>query len=254
MYVLYTKMLLLLCGILHTMSIDRAGEENTTPFTEVGEKERIQKKRMDDALERISSIGQEFSDGFEVMRHHSRSVTFFGSARFTESHEYYKKARDIAARISREGYAVVTGGGGGIMEAGSRGAHEAGGDSIGFNIKLPFEQKLNPYVSEHLSFNYFFSRKVLLAFSAEAYLFFPGGFGTLDEFFELITLVQTKKIPRVPLILVGDEYWGKLNSFIHEELLRNFKTISPEDTNLYDITEDPDEIARIVTSAPLRDE
>lgn len=236
------------------MKIDRAEERHTTPFTTISEKDRIQKKRMDDALERVSSIGQEFADGFDVMRHHSRSVTFFGSARFTESHEYYGKARDIAARISREGYTVVTGGGGGIMEAGNRGAHEAGGDSIGFNIKLPFEQKLNPYVSEHLSFKYFFSRKVLLAFSAEAFLFFPGGFGTLDEFFELITLVQTKKIPRVPLILVGDEYWGKLDVFIREELLRKHQTINPEDLNLYDITEDPDEIARIVTSAPLRDE
>ena len=247
-------MVSLLCGILDTMNIDRDGENNTTPFNEISEKERIQKKRMDDAVERVSLIGQEFADGFEVMRHHSRSVTFFGSARFTESHEYYEKARDIAARISREGYTVVTGGGGGIMEAGNRGAHEAGGDSVGFNIKLPFEQKLNPYVSEHLSFKYFFSRKVLLAFSAEAFLFFPGGFGTLDEFFELITLVQTKKIPRVPLILVGNDYWGKLDAFIHEELLRNYQTINPEDVNLYDITEDPDEIARIVTNAPLRDE
>ncbi|MEX0933364.1 MAG: TIGR00730 family Rossman fold protein [Candidatus Paceibacterota bacterium] len=236
------------------MNIDTHGKDNTTPFTEIREKERILKKRKDDALERVSSIGQEFEDGFEIMRHHSRSVTFFGSTRFDESHEYYQKARDIAARISREGYTVVTGGGGGIMEAGNRGAHEAGGESVGFNIKLPFEQKLNPYVSEHLSFRYFFSRKVLLAFSAEAYLFFPGGFGTLDEFFELITLVQTKKIPRVPLILVGTEYWGKLDSFIQDELLKNHKTINPEDVNLYDITEDPDEIVRIVRNAPLRDE
>lgn len=236
------------------MNIDRAEERKTTPFNEISERDRIQKKRVDDAALRVSSIGQEFADGFEIMRHHSRSVTFFGSARFTESHEYYEKARHIAARISREGYAVITGGGGGIMEAGNRGAHESGGDSIGFNIKLPFEQKLNPYVTEDLAFKYFFSRKVLLAFSAEAYLFFPGGFGTLDEFFELITLVQTKKIPRVPLILVGDDYWGKLDVFIREQLLRNYQTINPEDLNLYDITEDPDEIVRIVTSAPLRDE
>jgi uncharacterized protein (TIGR00730 family) len=218
------------------------------------DKEGIQKMRMEEALKRISSIGQEFSDGFDVMRHHPRSVTFFGSSRFQESHPYYQKAREIASRISLQGYTVVTGGGGGIMEAANRGAHEAGGESLGFNIKLPFEQKLNPYVSENLSFQYFFSRKVLLAFSAEAFLFFPGGFGTLDEFFEILTLVQTKKIPRVPLILVGDEFWGKLHSYIHEELMNKYETINPEDTNLYDITEDPLEIVRIVNGAPIRDE
>lgn len=228
--------------------------DNTEPLISLSEREIRQKKRIDEAERRVSSIGQEFADGFEVIRHHNRSVTFFGSARFIESHPYYEKARTIAARISMEGYAVVTGGGGGIMEAGNRGAREAGGDSIGFNIELPFEQKLNPYVSESLSFKYFFSRKVLLAFSAEAFLFFPGGYGTLDEFFEIITLVQTKKIPRVPIILVGNEYWDKLDSFIKEDLLSDYKTINVEDTNLYDITEDPDEIVRIVIGAPLRDE
>ncbi|MEX0909897.1 MAG: TIGR00730 family Rossman fold protein [Candidatus Paceibacterota bacterium] len=229
-------------------------EEKAKTHTHIENKERVQKIRMEEALERVSLIGQEFSDGFDVIRNHPRSVTFFGSARFTESHPYYQKAREIAAKVSLEGYTVVTGGGGGIMEAGNRGAHEAGGDSLGFNIELPFEQKLNPYVSEHLAFRYFFSRKVLLAFSAEAFLFFPGGFGTLDEFFEILTLVQTKKIPRVPLILVGNEFWGKLHSYIIEELLENYKTINPEDTNLYNITEDPLEIVRIVKEAPIRDE
>jgi len=232
-------------------------EDNTDsmdPLINLSERELIQKQRINEAERRVSSIGQEFAEGFEVIRHHPRSVTFFGSARFTESNPYYIKARKLAARISLAGYAVVTGGGGGIMEAGNRGAHEAGGDSIGFNIELPFEQKLNPYVSEHLSFRYFFSRKVLLAFSAEAFLFFPGGFGTLDEFFEIVTLVQTKKIPRVPIILVGDTYWNKLDRFIEEELLGEYRAINPEDTNLYDITEDPEEILHIVTRAPLRNE
>lgn len=239
-------------------SLYMEAEDGTQDHTEVlinlSERELLQKRRIDDAEKRVSSIGKEFADGFEVIRHHPRSVTIFGSARFTESHPYYQKAREISAKISLEGYAVVTGGGNGIMEAGNRGAHEAGGDSIGFNIELPFEQKLNPYVSEHLSFQYFFSRKVLLAFSAEAFLFFPGGYGTLDEFFEILTLVQTKKIPRVPIILVGDEYWGKLDAYINEVLLHSYEAISPEDTNLYDITENPDEIVRIVTRAPLRDE
>lgn len=236
------------------MEKDRAEEKDAliAPFDD--EMSGVTERRKGEAKERVSSIGQEFSDGFEVIRHHPRSVTIFGSARFSESHPYYKKARDIAAHISRAGYTVVTGGGGGIMEAGNRGAHEAGGHSIGFNIELPFEQTLNPYVSEHLSFKYFFSRKVLLAFSAEAFLFFPGGFGTLDEFFEILTLVQTKKIPRVPIILVGDHFWGHLDTYITEQLLEEYKAISPEDTNLYDITEDPDEIVRIVSGAPLRDE
>jgi uncharacterized protein (TIGR00730 family) len=233
---------------------EKERSDSVVLHAETQDEERIQKIRMEDAMRRISSIGQEFSDGFDVMRHHPRSVSFFGSSRFTESHPYYQKAHEIAKKISLQGYTVVTGGGGGIMEAGNRGAHEAGGDSLGFNIKLPFEQKLNPYVSENLSFEYFFSRKVLLAFSAEAYLFFPGGFGTLDEFFEILTLIQTKKIPRVPLILIGDEFWGKLHSYMQEELLEKFKTINPEDLNLYDITEDPHEIVRIINKAPIRDE
>jgi len=204
--------------------------------------------------ERLSLIGKEFAEGFEIMRKYPRSVTFFGSSRFPESHEYYAKARTIAGRIAKEGYAIVTGGGGGIMEAANRGAREVGGDSIGFNISLPFEQKLNQYVTKHMSFTYFFSRKVLLAFSAEAFIFFPGGFGTLDEFFEILTLIQTRKIPRVPLILAGNDYWMKLDRYIHDELLRTYDAIDPEDTNLYNITEDPDEIVRLVASAPLRDE
>lgn len=216
----------------------------------VAAKERIKK----DAEERLSIIGKEFSDGFDLIRKYPRSVTLFGSARFTESHPYYEKARQIASRISKEGITVVTGGGQGIMEAANRGAFEKGGHSVGFNIELPFEQTLNGYVTDNLSFSHFFSRKVLLAFSAEAYLFFPGGFGTLDEFYEIITLVQTYKIPRVPIILIGDQFWGDLHDVMQKVLVDDYQTISPEDLSLYTITEDEDKIIEIIKSAPLRQE
>lgn len=213
-------------------------------------KERLKRE----ADERLSTISREFAAGFEIIKNHPRSVTVFGSARFSESHTYYEKARSLAARLSKEGYTVVTGGGQGIMEAANRGAYEAGGDSVGFNIELPFEQTLNSYVTENMPFSHFYTRKVMLAFSAEAYVFFPGGFGTLDEFYELITLIQTYKIPRVPMILVGKEFWTDLHNTMRKVLIDDYQTISPGDLSLYTITEDEDEIVRIINSAPLRQE
>ncbi len=213
------------------------------------------KTRMEkETEERLSTIGKEFADGFELIKKHPHSVTLFGSARFDESHPYYEKARQIAARISEEGFTVVTGGGQGIMEAANRGAFEKGGHSVGFNIQLPFEQTLNGYVTENMSFSHFFSRKVLLAFSAEAYLFFPGGFGTLDEFFEIITLVQTYKIPKVPIVLIGDDFWKSMHDVMQKVLVDEYKTISPEDLSLYTITEDEEKIVEIIKNAPLRQE
>lgn len=207
-----------------------------------------------DAKDRVSRISKEFSAGFEFLQHYPRSVSFFGSARFKPSHEYYQKAQRIAKRLSEEGFAIVTGGGPGIMEAANRGACEAGGPSLGLNIKLPHEQVTNPYVTDSVDFHYFFSRKVSLSFSAEAYLYFPGGFGTLDEFFEILTLVQTNKIPKVPIILVGNEYWEIFHDFIQKELLTKYKTISKSDMNLYTVTNDEDEVVRLVKKAPLRRE
>lgn len=206
---------------------------------------------------RLSVIHHEFLKGFQFVSEYPKSVTFFGSARFSEGNEYYERARDLARKIVEEtGYAVVTGGGPGIMEAGNRGAKEAdkGDKSIGINIELPHEQILNPYTTSNASFNYFFSRKVALAFSAEAYIFFPGGFGTLDEFFEIVTLVQTGKIQKTPIILFGHDYWSHLEIFINEHMLHKYKTISPEDMNLFEITEDMDHICKVVKNAPLRDE
>lgn len=206
--------------------------------------------------DRFRRIERELRAGLNFIRKHPRSVTFFGSARLPEDHKYYELAREVGGRIVREGYDVMTGGGPGIMEGANRGAWEEGGPhhSVGFGIDLPSEQVVNPYVDDYVGFYYFFTRKVTMTFSAEAYLFFPGGFGTLDEFFEILTLVQTKKIEKVPLILVGDEYWGKLDDFFKEMLAEKYKTIAPQDRHLYTITEDVDKVIEIIKGAPLREE
>lgn len=212
----------------------------------------------EDLRDRIHVIRREFIRGFNFIRQHKHSVTFFGSARFNEGNPYYQKAIEIAKALASEGIDIVTGGGPGIMEAANRGAHQAdsedSGHSLGLNITLPSEQVLNPFVEDNESFHYFFARKVALTFSAEAYLFFPGGFGTLDEFFEILTLVQTQKIVTLPIILVGRDYWQPLNEFIHHTLLEEFNTISNSDMDLYLITDDTEEIVDIVKDAPVRDD
>jgi uncharacterized protein (TIGR00730 family) len=182
------------------------------------------------------------------------SVTFFGSARFEQSHLYYKKAQYLASHICRMGFAVITGGGSGIMEAGNRGTAENCGSAVGFNIELPHEQVINPYVTHGVNFHYFFTRKVALTFSAEVYVFFPGGFGTLDEFFEIVTLVQTKKIKKVPIILIGQDYWKPLNAFIKETLSEKFETISKTDLDLYTITDDLNKALEIIEKAETRNQ
>ena len=208
-----------------------------------------------EAKRRGKLIGKEIEEGLSRVEKYPKSVTILGSARFSEDNPYYQKARNIASSICELGYAVITGGGGGIMEAGNRGAKEkCGARSVGFNIELPNEQQINPYVTDALSFHYFFTRKVALFFSAEVYLFFPGGFGTMDEFFELITLVQTKKIPRVPIVLVGSEYWGSLDTFIRKELAGHYHTIDEKDVDLYTIVDDEKEVIEIVKKAESREE
>lgn len=203
---------------------------------------------------RVARISQEFTSGFNFLTKYDRSVTFFGSARFEEGHPYYEKARELAGKIVRElGYSVLTGGGPGIMGAANQGAFEAGGNSLGITIKLPAEQKTNLFLTDHLGLYYFFTRKVCLSFSAEAFIFFPGGFGTLDEFFEILTLVQTKKIKNVPLILVGVEYWKGLEEFIIRYLV-DIETVDNSDLNFYIISDNDDEIIEIIKKAPIRNE
>ncbi len=207
-----------------------------------------------DSRRRLSTINNEFRYTFKFLKNYRHSVSFFGSSRFREDHPCYIHARALSRRIVEElKYAVVTGGGGGIMEAANRGAFEAGGKSIGMNIVLPHEQKMNQYLTAHMRFYYFFIRKVALSFSAEVYVFFPGGFGTLDEFFELVTLIQSKKITKVPIICVGREYWTRVLD-LAVVLRDDYQTISPGDEKIFHITDSDDEILKIIKQAPARNE
>ena len=207
------------------------------------------------AEKRIATITKEVRNAFTLLHRYPRLVTFFGSTRIEEGTKYYEAARHLAHRVADElGYAVITGGGPGIMEAANRGAYEAGGESIGMQIVLPHAQILNKFLTDHLTFYFLFVRRLSLSFSAETYIFFPGGYGTLDEFFEVIELIQTKKINPVPVILYGKEYWEPLDAFIKEHLLDKFKMIDAEDREIYKITEDEEEILSIIKNAPLRKE
>ena len=213
-------------------------------------------QKVEEAIKkRMQVIDQEFASGFELVKKYPRSVTFFGSSRFTHDNEYWKQAVEISERIVKElNYAVVSGGGPGIMEAGNKGAFEAGGDSLGLIIKLPAEFKGNRYLTDFREFSFFFTRKVMLSFSAETYIFFPGGFGTMDELFEILTLIQTRKIPRVPVILVGKKHWDKVDEFIRETLFKEINAIDEEDMDIYRILDSADEIIEIIRNAPLRKE
>lgn len=204
------------------------------------------------AVERVSEITREFTEGFKFLENYPRSVTFFGSAKSLPGDIYYDKARELASRIVKElGYAVISGGGPGIMEAADRGAYEAGGNSIGLLINLPHAQPTNSFITKSISFYYFFARKVCLAFGAEVFIFFPGGYGTLDEFFEIVTLFQTHKLNGAPVVCVGSEYWNEMKSDIEKTLLsRGF--IDKGDESLFTITDDLDEVIKIVRNAPVR--
>lgn len=190
---------------------------------------------------RIFRIMAEFVDGFEEMATVEPAISIFGSARTKETHPHYKMAREVAARLSGEGIHIITGGGPGIMEAANRGAKEGGrGLSIGLNIDLPFEQEPNPYIEKLLDFRYFFVRKVMFSKYSRGLICMPGGFGTLDEMFENLTLVQTKKVPPMPIVLMGSEYWKGLLGWLRETMLGE-AYICPEDLELMLVTDDIDE-------------
>lgn len=190
---------------------------------------------------RVFRIMSEFVQGFELLRNYGLAATFWGSARLTPDDPYYKAAEELAAKLAKKGFAIVSGGGPGIMEASNVGAFKVGGKSIGLNIVLPFEQKLNPYTTDSLSFDFFFARKVMLTFASEVYVYFPGGFGTLDELFEIVTLIQTKKIERLPVILYGREFWEPLLRWFEKDLLKQHKTISKEDLELFHVVDSVDD-------------
>jgi len=213
------------------------------------------KEISNDVKNRVEDITNEFKEGFHFIEEFDKTVTIFGSARTPEDDKGYQQARRISRRIAEElDYTVITGGGPGMMEAGNRGACEAGGESLGLNIKLPFEQVLNDYTTRSKSFHYFFSRKMCMTFESQAFLYFPGGFGTLDELFEVLTLMQTNKMPKVPIFLVGKKFWNPLHKFIKENLLDRHETISPGDENLYIITDDEDLIIETIKNTPVRKE
>lgn len=209
----------------------------------------------DDTSEKVCLINEEISQGLNIVQRYPKKVTIFGSARIGQNHPEYIKARKIAYRLVKElDYTVLTGGGPGIMEAANRGAQEAGGHSIGLNIELPKEQVSNPYQTVSLPFHYFFTRKVVMAFAARLYIFFPGGFGTLNEFYEILSLVQNQKIHRVPIVCVGAKFWEPIDIGLHqnEMLAPDLMAISPEDTSLYTITDDIETIVQIAHNAQVR--
>jgi uncharacterized protein (TIGR00730 family) len=191
----------------------------------------------------IFKIMSEFVEGFEKLSRIKPCVSIFGSARFTDDDPSYRAAEEIAFQLSQGGYGVVTGGGPGIMEAGNKGAHRGGGDSVGLNIDLPFEQNGNPYIDKDklITFDYFFVRKVMFVKYSQGFIVMPGGFGTLDELFEALTLIQTGKIGRFPIILYGKDYWSGLLDWIKSTLLDNYKSISEQDLELFRLANTPEE-------------
>lgn len=194
---------------------------------------------------RIFKIMGEFVDGIETLHELGPAVSIFGSARTKPDDPVYKKAEKIAELFVKNQFAVITGGGGGIMEAANKGATEAGGQSIGLNIILPFEQKPNDYSNVNIDFNYFFVRKVMFVKYALAYIIMPGGFGTLDELFEAVTLIQTKRIKPLPVILVCSEFWSGLKDWIEERLMKE-KRISPGDVDILQIIDEPEDVVQAV--------
>ena len=198
----------------------------------------------------IFKIMGEFVNGFEKMSKIGPCVSIFGSARTKPDQKYYLLAEKIAKRIVQAGYGVITGGGPGIMEAGNKGAHIGGGISVGLNIELPFEQHDNPYIDsdKSLDFDYFFVRKVMFVKYSQGFVVMPGGFGTLDELFEAITLIQTHKIEKFPIILVGSDFWKGLLDWIKSTLLDGHANISPNDLDLIHLVDTEDEVIRILDS------
>ena len=190
---------------------------------------------------RVFKIMSEFVEGFDLIRNYGLAATFFGSERAQPDDPAYIAAHELATRLAKEGFAIITGGADGIMQAANKGAFEAGGASVGLNINLPKAQHYNAYLTERFGFDHFFVRKVMLTYASEVYVYFPGGFGTLDEFFEIVTLVQTKKIRMVPIVLYGKEYWEPLLEFFRTTLLGKHSAISAADLDLLHLTDSVDE-------------
>ncbi|ATA68591.1 MULTISPECIES: LOG family protein [Capnocytophaga] len=202
----------------------------------------------------IFKIMGEFVNGYEKLSEIGPCVSIFGSARTKSDSKYYNLAVEIAEKIVESGFGVITGGGPGIMEAGNKGARKGNGSSVGLNIDLPFEQHDNPYIDrdKNLNFDYFFARKVMFVKYSQAFVVMPGGFGTMDELFEAITLIQTQKIDKFPIILVGSEFWKGLVDWFQKTLLDEFQNISPEDMFLFKVVDTADEVVDIIEKFYLK--
>jgi uncharacterized protein (TIGR00730 family) len=217
------------------------------------EDRRLLERREDgDLAGHVRRIADEFLEGFVAVERIGRpAVSVFGSARVDETHPAYEQARDVARRLSEAGFAIVTGGGPGVMEAANRGAQDAGGVSVGFNIELPHEQHENPFLDISVTFKHFYARKTMFVKAAEGFVIFPGGFGTLDELFESLTLIQTGKVLHFPVVLFDTAYWGPLLDWIRERPLAD-GMVSPDDVDLLALTDDPDEAVETIVDCYRR--
>ena len=224
---------------------------NQTPAPGGMSRRDIHEKNIEEHLDRIQ---REFRLGFEFLQKYPRSVSIFGSSMAQPENPWYQHAVELSGRIVKDtGYAVISGGGPGIMEAASKGASQAGGKAVGLRINLLRERTANPYVTDGIDFTYFFTRKTMLSFAAEAYIFFPGGFGTFDELFSILTLIQTAKIPRVPVILFDSRFWKPLRQFIESVDLKEYHTIDALDLDIFEITDSIDRVIEIIRKAPVSD-
>jgi hypothetical protein len=216
------------------------------------EDQRLLERRDGDLAGHVARIADEFLQGFEaVERIGGPAISIFGSARVGEDHPAYAQARDVARRLAEEGFAIVTGGGPGVMEAANRGARDRGGVSVGFNIELPHEQYANPYLDIELTFKHFYARKTMFVKAAEGFVIFPGGFGTLDELFESLTLIQTGKVLHFPVVLFESAYWSPLLDWIRTHTLAE-EMVSPEDLELLHVTDDEDDAVAMIVDCYRR--
>ena len=207
----------------------------------------MKKSKSSEEAWRIFRIMAEFVEGFETLEKIEKAITIWGSARIKEEDIWYQKAVETAKLLAKKGYTIITGGGPGIMEAANKGASEVGSESIGLNIELPQEQRPNPYIKTLISFRYFFTRKVMFVKYTKGFIIFPGGFGTLDEFTEAITLIQTKRIHRFPIVLIDNQYWNGFVKWLREVLVkRNY--IDKEDLEIFKIADEPEEAVKIIES------
>ena len=214
--------------------------------------ERSKAQNVWTALQVSTRIFWEFFTGFLFIRQYERSVSFFGSARESLPERYYRECEELAARLSNAGFVVITGGSGGIMRSGNKGAYKTQKESVGITIELPKEETQNKFLTSHRNFKFFFSRKTVLACASEVYVFFPGGFGTLDELFEMLTMIQTDHSDHLPVILYGKDFWGPLVAYIEGVLRDTYKTISPKDRDLFTVFDSVDEVEAYISNLTIK--